>query len=157
MRFFIIFVKIELCERKTWCYFRNLLYLCHDNLFSFPPKQALQSSLGFFCYHMQRYINFMTLAIKSLSLFELICDYPYIDRKSVSRCRNTPSSGTAKSPHRKCHKQATHAVYLFRYAQHERYAYNSSVFLYANLAVSTKGGKVITPNWGPSPKRVQNY
>ena len=62
----------------TWCYFRNLLYLCHDNLFSFPPKQALQSSLGFFCYHMQRYINFMTLAIKSLSLFELICDYPYL-------------------------------------------------------------------------------
>ena len=55
----------------------------------------------------------MTLAIKSLGLFELICDYPYIDRKSVSRCRNTPSSGTAKSPHRKCHKQATHAVYHF--------------------------------------------
>ena len=26
-RFFIIFVKIELCERKTWCYFRKLLYL----------------------------------------------------------------------------------------------------------------------------------
>ena len=45
-RFFIIFVKIELCERKTWCYFRNLLYLCHDDFFSFPPKQALQSSLG---------------------------------------------------------------------------------------------------------------
>ena len=30
-RFFIIFVKIELCESKTWCYFRNLLYLCHDD------------------------------------------------------------------------------------------------------------------------------
>ena len=44
----IIFVKIELCERKTWCYFRNLLYLCHDDLFSFPPKQAVQSSLGDF-------------------------------------------------------------------------------------------------------------
>ena len=26
-RFFIILVKIELCERKTWCYFRKLLYL----------------------------------------------------------------------------------------------------------------------------------
>ena len=25
------FVKIELCESKTWCYFRNLLYLCHDD------------------------------------------------------------------------------------------------------------------------------
>ena len=47
-RFFIIFVKIELCERKTWCYFRKLLYLCHDDLFSFPPKQACQSSLGDF-------------------------------------------------------------------------------------------------------------
>ena len=47
-RFFIIFVKIELCERKTWCYFRNLLYLCHDDLFSFPPKRAIQSSLGDF-------------------------------------------------------------------------------------------------------------
>ena len=61
--------------------------------------------------HMQRYKNFMTLAIKSLSLFELICDYPYIDRKSVSRCRNTPSSSTAKNLHRKCHKQATHPLY----------------------------------------------
>ena len=47
-RFFIIFVKIELCERKTWCYFRNLLYLCHDDLFSFPPKRAIQSCLGDF-------------------------------------------------------------------------------------------------------------
>ena len=28
---------------------------------------------------MQRYKNFMTLAIKSLDLFELICDYPYIN------------------------------------------------------------------------------
>ena len=75
----------------------------------------------------------------------------------MSRYRNTPSLGTTKNLHRKCHKQTSHAVYLFRYAQHERYAYNSSVFLYANLAVSTKGGKVITPNWGPSPKRLQNY
>ena len=47
-RFFIIFVKIELCESKTWCYFRNLLYLCHDDSFSFPPKRAIQSSLGDF-------------------------------------------------------------------------------------------------------------
>ena len=45
---FIIFVEIELCERKTWCYFRNLLYLCHDDYFSFPPKLGLQSSLGDF-------------------------------------------------------------------------------------------------------------
>ena len=27
---------------------------------------------------MQRYKNFMTLAIKSLDLFKLICDYPYL-------------------------------------------------------------------------------
>ena len=47
-RLFIIFVKIKLCERKTWCYFRKLLYLCHDDYFSFPPKQATQSSLGDF-------------------------------------------------------------------------------------------------------------
>ena len=47
-RLFIIFVEIELCERKTWCYFRNLLYLCHDDYFSFPPKLGLQSSLGDF-------------------------------------------------------------------------------------------------------------
>ena len=56
-RLFIIFVKIELYERKTWCYFRNLLYLRLRRryfrtfvmtFFSFPPKQALQSSLGDF-------------------------------------------------------------------------------------------------------------
>ena len=75
-RFFIIFVKIELCESKTWCYFRNLLYLCHDDLFSFPPKRAIQSCLGDFLFLMQRYKIFMTLVIKSLDLFELICDYP---------------------------------------------------------------------------------
>ena len=82
-RFFIIFVKIELCERKTWCYFRNLLYLCHDDLFSFPPKQACQSSLGDFLFLMQRYKNLMTLPIKSLSLFGLICDNPYFRQRCV--------------------------------------------------------------------------
>ncbi len=68
-RFFIIFIKIELCERKTWCYFRNLLYLCHDDFFSFPPKQAQQSSLGDFLLSYAKIQKNITLAIKSLGLF----------------------------------------------------------------------------------------
>ena len=44
----------------------------------------------------------------SSALFSLLI---YIDKKSVSRCRNTPSSSTAKNLHRKCHKQATHPLY----------------------------------------------
>ena len=46
--------------------------------FRFPQNRPYKAVWFFFCYHMQRYINFMTLAIKSLSLFELICDYPYL-------------------------------------------------------------------------------
>ena len=114
----------------------------------------MSSQVRFSSFMTKRAMNVIRLNIVANEEF-FICSSSlliYIDKKSVSRCRNTPSSGTAKNLHRKCHKQATHAVYLFRYAQHERYAYNSSVFLYAKLAVSTKGGKVITLNLGSFPK-----
>ena len=40
---------MESVSTTNWTpYFRNLLYLRHDDLFSFPPKQAVQSSLGDF-------------------------------------------------------------------------------------------------------------
>ena len=56
--FFIIFVEIELCEREAWCYFRNLLYLCHDDYFSFPQKLGLQSSLGDFSLSYAKILKF---------------------------------------------------------------------------------------------------
>ncbi len=78
----IIFVKIKLCERKTWCHFRNLLYLCHDDLFSFPKTGRAKQFGGFFCFLCKDTKKSMTLVIKSLGLFELICDYPYISTTS---------------------------------------------------------------------------
>ena len=76
VRKFIIFVKIELCEHKTWCYFRNLLYLAMMIIFRFPQNRPSKAVWGIFCYHMQRHKKNITLAIKSLDLFRLICDHP---------------------------------------------------------------------------------
>ena len=46
--------------------------------FRFPQNGPSKAVCGIFLFLMQRYKIFMTLAIKSLDLFELICDYPYI-------------------------------------------------------------------------------
>ena len=46
--------------------------------FRFPQNGPSKAVWGIFLFLMQRYKIFMTLAIKSLDLFELICDYPYV-------------------------------------------------------------------------------
>ena len=46
--------------------------------FRFPQNGPSKAVWGIFLFLMQRYKIFMTLAIKSLDLFELICDYPYL-------------------------------------------------------------------------------
>ena len=45
-------------------------------IFRFPQNRPYKAVWGIFLFLMQRYKIFMTLAIKSLDLFELICDYP---------------------------------------------------------------------------------
>ena len=75
-RFFIIFVKIELCDAKLGviseicCTFTMTIYFC------FPKNRPCKAVWGIFLFLMQRYEIFMTLVIKSLDLFKLICNYP---------------------------------------------------------------------------------
>ena len=44
--------------------------------FRFPQNRPCKAVWGIFLFLMQRYKKSMILAIKSLGLFELICDYP---------------------------------------------------------------------------------
>ena len=61
--------------------------------FRFPQNRPYKAVWGIILFLMQRYKKSMTLAIKSLSLFELICDYPYI--------RNAHKE-ISKNPERRC-------------------------------------------------------
>jgi len=64
-RLFIFLVKSCSVNAKTRGYFRNLLYLCHDDEFSFPPNQAVHSSfLVVFVILCKGKKNFMTLTFK---------------------------------------------------------------------------------------------
>ena len=45
-------------------------------IFRFPQNRPCKAVWGIYFYHMQRYKNFITLAIKSLGLIEVICDNP---------------------------------------------------------------------------------
>ena len=60
--------------------------------FRFPQNGPSKAVWGIFLFLMQRYKIFMILAIKSLDLFELICDYPYVSHnRSMLVIRNKDS------------------------------------------------------------------
>ena len=57
--------------------------------FRFPQNRPCKAVWGIFLFLMQRYKKSITLAIKLLGLFELICDYPYLDLMSFSVKKKT--------------------------------------------------------------------
>ena len=81
--------------------------------FRFPQNGPSKAVWGIFLFLMQRYKIFMTLAIKSLDLFELICDYPYTISLKVAKMTKqighyTKENGLAENSIQKLLLQLAH-------------------------------------------------